>query len=114
MAFPGTYNISYYHGDTFEFTVTPKASDGSAFSLAGYSSKFFIATKRGTGATQYEATSSISNGVITCTILPARGRSLTPGVTYFYDVQIAKSSDSVVHTLLTGTISVTADVTGAV
>lgn len=45
MAFPGTHNIAYYHGDTFEFTVTPKASDGSAFDLAGYSSKFFIATK---------------------------------------------------------------------
>jgi hypothetical protein len=113
MAFPGTHNISYYHGDTFEFTVTPKASDGSAFSLSGYSSKFFIANKRGSGAIQYECTSSIANGVITCTILPSRGRDLTPGTTYFYDVQIAKSNDSVVHTLLTGTVTVTADITGA-
>lgn len=114
MAYPGTHNISYYHGDTFEFTITPKASDGSYFSLTGYSSKFFIATKRGSDSIQYEGTSSISNGVVSCTILPAKGRELTPGITYFYDVEISNSSSSIVHTLLTGTITVTADITGAI
>ncbi len=114
MAFPGTHNISYYQGDTLEFTIRPKAADGSAFSLDGYSSKFFIADKRGASFTvQHECTATISNGAVLCTIPPGVGRLLTAGTTYFYDVQIAKSANTIIHTLLTGTISVTADITGA-
>jgi hypothetical protein len=37
---------------------------------------------------------------------------LVAGTTYYYDVQISSGTD-VVYTLLKGTISVTADVTGA-
>lgn len=114
MAFPGTYNISYYQGDTLEFTIRPKAADGSAFALDGYSSKFFIADKRGASRTQsFECTASISNGAVNCTISPGVGRSLTAGTTYYYDVEISKSGGTIIHTLLTGTVSVTADVTGA-
>jgi hypothetical protein len=114
MAFPGTHNISYYQGDTLEFTIRPKASDGSAFSLDGYSSKFFIADRRGPSFTvQHECTAVISNGAVLCTISPGVGRLLTTGTTYFYDVQVSKSANSIIHTLLTGTISVTADITGA-
>lgn len=114
MAFPGTHNISYYQGDTLEFTIRPKATDGSAFSLDGYSSKFFIADKRGSSHTvQHEGIASISNGAVLCTISPGVGRLLNSGITYYYDVQISKSNDSIVHTLLTGTITVTADITGA-
>lgn len=113
MAFPGTHNISYYQGDTFEFTIRPKAADGSAFSLDGYSAKFYIANKRGPGATQKIGTASISNGAVNCTILPGVGRELIAGTTYYYDVEISKSGGSVIHTLLTGTINVTADITGA-
>lgn len=114
MAFPGTHNISYYQGDTFEFTIRPKAADGSAFALDGYSSKFFIADKRGTGYTvRHEATALILNGAVVCTITPGIGRQLNAGTTYYYDVEINKSGGTVVHTLLTGTITVTADITGA-
>jgi hypothetical protein len=114
MAFPGTHNISYYQGDTLEFTIRPKTADGSAFSLDGYSSKFFIADKRGPSYTvQHECTAVISNGAVLCTIPPGVGRLLNAGTVYFYDVQINKASNTVIHTLLTGTITVTADVTGA-
>lgn len=114
MAFPGTYNISYYQGDTFEFTIRPKASDGSAFSLTGYSSKFFIADKRGSSYTvRHECTATISDGAVLCIIPPAIGRLLSSGTTYYYDVEINKGSGTTVHTLLTGTISVTSDITGA-
>jgi len=114
MAFPGTHNISYYQGDTLEFTIRPKTADGSAFVLDGYSSKFFIADKRGASYTvRHECTASISNGAVNCTITPGVGRLLTSGTTYYYDVEISKSAGAVVHTLLTGTVSVTADVTGA-
>jgi hypothetical protein len=55
MAFPGTYNFSYYRGDTNQFVVRPKNANGAAFNLTGYSAQFFIANRRGSSATQYEA-----------------------------------------------------------
>lgn len=114
MAFPGTHNISYYQGDTLEFTIRPKAADGSAFSLDGYSVRFWIADKRGTPTNPpKECLASISNGAVECTIQPATGKELIAGTTYYYDVEISKSAGTIVHTLLTGTVTVTADVTGA-
>jgi hypothetical protein len=114
MAFPATYNFSYYRGDTNQFVIRPKNSDGSAFDLDGYSADFFIATARGAAATQYEAQAVVDtvNNLVTCTILPGVGEDLAPG-TYVYDVQI-DSGASLVYTLLTGNISVTEQVTGAI
>ena len=43
MAFPGTYNISYYKGDTLEFKIYPKDSSGASFSLDNYIATFTIA-----------------------------------------------------------------------
>jgi hypothetical protein len=115
MAFPGTYNINYYEGDTYEFKIYPKNSIGATFNLSGYSVKFFIATARGSGATQFECQASIStDSVVTCKIPPGVGRQLVAGTSYVYDVEVAKSADGIVYTLLTGTVSVTADVSGAV
>jgi hypothetical protein len=115
MAFPGTFNINYYEGDTYEFKVYPKNSVGGVFDLSGYSSQFYIATARGAGATQFECLAEIAaDSTVTCTILPALGRQLVAGTSYVYDVQVTKSgSPTKVYTLLTGTVSVTADVTGA-
>jgi hypothetical protein len=114
MAFPGTYNFSYYRGDTAEFVVRPKSTNGTAFDLTSYTGDFFIANKRGTGATQYEAQAVVNsvNNTVTCTILPGIGRGLAAG-TYVYDVQI-NNGVSLIFTLLTGTITVTDDITGAV
>jgi len=36
MAFPGTFNFSYYRGDTNQFVIRPKNASGSAFDLTGY------------------------------------------------------------------------------
>lgn len=116
MAFPGTYNINYYQGDLYEFSIYPKDSTGAPFLLSGYSVKFYIATARGTGATQYECIASInsSNDAILCQIPGGVGKTLAAGTTYVYDVQIKKpvsGGADKIHTLLTGNISVTADVT---
>jgi hypothetical protein len=114
MAFPGTYNFNYYRGDTFNFTIAPKDSLGAVFPLSGYTGTFTIATARGAGATQYSGTVSIntSTNIITCTIPASVGRNLVGGSTYVYDMQIASGSN--IYTLLTGTISSTDDITGAV
>lgn len=114
MAFPGTLDISYYQGDSHSFIIRPKNSDGSAFDLGGFSAKFYVANKRGSGATQYECLTSLSADSLECIITPAVGRQLSPGTTYYYDVQVSNPSISAVITLLTGKISVTADISGAV
>jgi hypothetical protein len=47
MSFPGTYNISYYYGDTLEFRVFPKNSAGDPFDLSTFNlSRFTIAPNR--------------------------------------------------------------------
>lgn len=121
MAFPGELNINYYKGDTYEFNVYPKKTDGTIFYLTNYGqASFKIATVRGSAgvAGQITALAEISDDktYIKCTIRPADGRQLIGGTQYVYDVQITNPTPSpaVIYTLLTGTISVTEDITGAV
>ena len=115
MAFPGTYNFNYYKGDTFEFIIRPKDGNGNAFPLDDYlnGATFTIADRRGPGGIRYTALAAVNtvNDFITCTITPTVGQSLTTGTTWFYDVEIR--DDFTVYTLLTGTISVTDDITQA-
>ena len=117
MAFPGTYNFSYYRGDTAEFVIRPKTSNGSAYDLTNYTATFTIANRRGSTGTQYVGTATVntSTDIITCTITPAVGRTLAAG-TYVYDVQITNvvPNPDVILTVLTGSITVTDDITGAV
>ncbi len=78
MASPGTYNFSYYRGDTAEFVIRPKTSNGSAYDLTNYSATFTIANRRGSTGTQYVGTATVNatTDIITCTITPAVGRTL--------------------------------------
>ena len=117
MAFPGSYNFSYYRGDTATFVVRPKASTGAAFDLTGYTAAFVIANRRGSTGTQYVGTATVddSTDIVTCTITPAVGRTLAAG-TYVYDVQITNVTPNpdIIYTILNGTVTVTDDITGAV
>jgi hypothetical protein len=117
MAFPGTYNFNYYRGDTAEFVIQPKNSNGEAFDLTGYSAIFTIANTRGPSPTLTRTANAVVNDVtniITCTITPSTGRDLAAG-TYVYDVQITNETPNpdVIFTILTGTITATNDITGA-
>lgn len=120
MAFPGTYNINYYKGDTYEFVIYPKDTAGNAINLADYDVSFVIASSRGSSGvpTQKECyvAKDVQNSSILCVIRPADSVDLTAGVSYVYDVQIDKigASYPIVYTLLTGNISVTDQVSGAV
>jgi hypothetical protein len=119
MAFPGTYNVTYYKGDTFEFRVYPKDASGAPFDLTNYSTTFTISTDRGpTGvSTAVEGYSEISSDLtyILCAITPDIGNdpeNFLPGVRYVYDVEIANTEEDPdqpydrVFTLLTGDITV--------
>lgn len=122
MAFPGTYNINYYEGDTYEFRIYPKTSNGESFPLTDFSANFTISTSRGaTGipdAIECLTNVNSSGGYVDCVILPDQGRLLVPGTSYVYDVQISKTNYKTVgsqiipgvFTLLTGTLVLTADV----
>ena len=114
MAFPGNFNFSYYRGDTNQFVIRPKNSNGTSFDLTGYTAAFTIANRRGSTGTQYEGQVVVdtANDLLTCTILPGVGRTLAAG-TYVYDVQITTGAANIV-TVLTGSITVTDDITGAV
>ena len=115
MSFPATYNIKYYKGDLYQFVIRPKTSAGNIYPIddATYFAYFRISTSRsGLSAGTISANTSISDNAVTCELRPFVGNSLTPGTTYFYDVSIEEKDDSnVVYTLLTGTITVTGDIT---
>jgi len=157
MAFPGTYNINYYKGDTLEFRIYPKTADGEAFNLSPYtgislgdwdnnpstpntypqggtydndnnpstpnvpydSVMFVFADSRGS-SNWHRCLGWISENkdYVQCVIRPDDAQYLDAGSTYVYDVQVSRNPDTnlpeyypVVHTLLTGTITVTGQVT---
>jgi hypothetical protein len=127
MPFPGTYNFSYYKGDTYEFKIYPKNSDGTPYDLTSFAdtelsdnSRFFIATERGLAGieSQVECEAEIvlgaSDNYILCRISPGQGASLNAGTEYVYDVEVRRVQDDIpyVLTLITGRISVTDQVSG--
>jgi hypothetical protein len=124
MAFPGNFNINYYRGDTYEFKIYPKDASGAPFSLVGYDPiegiKFTISTERGVNGLedQIEAFAQISADFshIDCAILPENGTAMTSNLPYVYDIELSKAGTPypIITTLLTGTITVTDQVTGAV
>lgn len=114
MSFPSTYNFNYYRGDTAEFVVRPKVnSTGDSFDLEDYVAGFTVATARGPIRTSYDCSAVVNetSNIITCTITPTLGRTISAG-SYVYDVQISNGINT--YTLLTGTVTVTDDITGAV
>lgn len=115
MSFPANYNIRYYKGDLYQFVIRPKTSAGDIYPIDNvtYYSYFRISTQRnGSSGDTIEANTSISDNAVTCELRPSVGNSLVPGTTYYYDVSIEDQSDpNIVYTLLTGTITVTGDIT---
>ena len=115
ISFPATYNLRYYRGDLYQFVIRPKTSAGEIYPIdsATYDAFFRISTSRnGDAGDTVSANTSISDNAVTCELRPLTGNSLTPGTTYYYDVSIQDKSDSnIVYTLLTGTISITGDIT---
>ena len=114
MSFPATYNIRYYKGDLYQFVIRPKTSAGEIFPVtsAVYDAYFRIDTERGrTDGNGIEASAAIDYNSVTCTIFPVVGNTLSSGTTYFYDVSIESKTDpGIIYTLLTGTITITADI----
>jgi hypothetical protein len=123
MAFPAVFNISYYRGDTYEFRIYPKDASGNQFPLVGYDPiagvKFTLSTERGADGISEQlqgyARISTDGTYVDCAILPLNGIAMDSSLNYVYDVQVFKAGTpyDIVTTLLTGTISVTEQITGA-
>jgi hypothetical protein len=116
MAFPGTYDINYYRGDTFEFRIYPRDNSGEPFSLQGYLPPYFtIADVKGPAATVSLTgyAEIVANEYIKCAITPEIGNQLIAGTQYVYDVEIAKPNSpyNYIYTLLNGRLSVAEQVT---
>jgi hypothetical protein len=129
MAFPGTYNINYYKGDTYQFRVYPKKPDGLPFPLTSYNLEddplttgevegviFAFAQSRGGSSAPgwHKCLAEISDegDYVLCTIRPEDGLTMDASKDYVYDVQVRKPGVDYpqVLTLLTGTINVTEQV----
>lgn len=143
MAFPATFDFNYYKGDTFEFRIYPKKNDGTVFDLSQFyvptnfannpddvtdsaapydSAQFTIATVRGSLGVPIRCFARVSddNTFVQCAIRPAEGNTLIAGTEYVYDVEVRKPPGAsgsgqyeIIQTLLTGTITITDQVTGA-
>lgn len=115
MSFPATYNIRYYKGDLYQFVIRPKTSAGDIYPIdsATYDAYFRISTARNISASAtVSGNTSIGDNAVTCELRPSIGGSLVPGTTYYYDVSIEDKTDAnIIYTLLTGTITVTGDIT---
>jgi hypothetical protein len=117
MSFPGTYNINYYKGDTFEFRVYPKDNAGNAFSLSGFSTVSFTISNilgEGPGKVTIDAYAAVDpSGFILCAIRPEDAELMVAGTTYVYDVEMKRVANpyDYVYTLLSGSITVTEEVT---
>jgi hypothetical protein len=86
MAFPGTFNISYYRGDTYEFRIYPKTSSGATFDLTPFADsgsdhvKFTIASNRGSGSISSTAyTATLTSGESSVTLTDGTTDSISPG-----------------------------------
>ena len=123
MAFPGTYNISYYKGDTFEFRIYPKTSTGDQFLLNDYTQiRFTMSNVLGeqvaggpTKVTLNGFAEKRDNQYVLCAITPDNGANMVAGTTYYYDVEIGRinSPYDYVYTLLQGTVTVAEQTTPA-
>lgn len=121
MAFPGTYDIRYYRGDTYEFFIYPKNASGNTFDLSGFNDiRFTIAESAGVAGSSTaiagETETDGNNTYIKCIITPEIGEQLNASKVYVYDVQIEKPAGSgvdypYIYTILKGNISITEEVT---
>jgi hypothetical protein len=95
--------------------VRPRSSAGTPFPVSDetHNVYFYISPQRGGPAQNtIVASAVIEEGNIRATIFPSVGNQLNPATTYFYDISIERKIDTnELYTLITGNISVTADIT---
>lgn len=107
---PTSVDLSIYKGDSVSLDVDLVNSDGSAYSFAG-TPTFTANIETSSGSSSGSFTCTYSGNTVTMKATAATTGALTPGTTYYYDLQMVISSPATTRTWLKGQITVEADIT---
>lgn len=111
MAVPATQNLTMTRGDTETILVTITTDGTTAVNITGRTYSSQLRTSPDSTAVSATATCSVTNGAagqLTAVFSAADTADLNPGY-YYWDLQ--ENASGVITTLLSGTVTVTADVT---
>ena len=107
-------NLRIDQGTTFSSNITLAGSDGAAWDLTGHTvedkmAKGYESTK--TRTTMTTAVANPTTGIITLSLTSAQTAALDAPSRYVYDVEVTRTSDSVVTRVIEGIITVRPNVT---
>ena len=111
-ALPVALTLQLYQGDDFSFTIAVTNPDGSAMNLTGYSVSGQIKAKGSDTTALATFTCALTNptgGIITVTLPAAQSLLVTTGAVF--DIQMTSGAPVTITTLVSGTITMTGDVT---
>jgi len=112
----GVYNITHRQGDTFNLALVYSDSAGDPINLTGFTAKCQLRANASSDTAVLTATTSDGTLVITgaqgriAFAISATAMGAIAAGTYVYDLEI-ESSGGVVTTILTGTFTITPEVT---
>lgn len=111
MAAPAKQNLTVTRGDTLTLVVTMTSDGSTPIVITGRTYAAQVRTSPDASSASASFTCTITdgaNGVLTCTIPAATTATLNPQV-YVWDLQ--ETASGTVATVLTGTVTVSPDVT---
>jgi len=110
MAVPAKQNLSITRGDTETVVITMKDSAGDPVVVTGRTYRSHIRTTKDSATTDGTFSCTVTNGPlgeVTCVMSAGSTAALTVG-THYWDFE--ENNSGVVSTILSGTVSVLADV----
>lgn len=111
MAAPSTLDLTITRGDTETIVVTLTTDDVTPINITGRTYAAQLRTTPNISVVSASFTCTVTdgaNGVVTCVLSSTSSALLSPGY-YYWDLQ--ETASGVVSTLLSGTVTVLADVT---
>ena len=107
-------NLRIDQGTTFSSNITLAGNDGAAWDLTGHTVAAKMAKGYESTKTRIAMTAAVANpatGIITLSLTSAQSGSLDAPASYVYDVEVTRTSDSVVTRVIEGIITVRPNVT---
>ena len=111
MAQPAAQDLIITRGDTETFVITIKAEDDSVVDITGRTYRAQIRSKKDSTTISATFTCTVAfptTGQITCVLSATTTAALTPGL-YYWDFE--ENASGIVTTILSGEVTVLADVT---
>lgn len=111
MASPAKQNLTVTRGDTLTLVVVMTTDGATPINITGrtYAAQMRTSPDAASASATFTCTlSDAANGEVTCTVSAATTAALSPGQ-FVWDLQ--ETASGTVATVLTGTVTVVADVT---